>query len=345
MVAHDITQGERRFAIYQYLLKNTNESQVATKAEIKRHLKELYEIEISDPTFYGDISALQGDVYGLEIGFDPKRNKGAGGYFVLNPPFEPKDIRLLIDCIQSANFISQKTADELTAKVKDLSSAKLSSNLERPAFVMGRVRTSENNTMNTADYIHEAISKNKQISFRYFHRVPNSQNPKKYSKSGDRVIVSPFALIWDNGNYYLYAYAAQKQVFRTYRVDRMDKAKVEENYDREGIKEFRKQDVLHKKVKVFDMFRNPKKEYDVSFRCHNMIADAVVDTFGADTMMIPDGDSHFKFSANIEVSPPFFAWVSSFGKRIQIKSPAAVVAEYREFLQKSLEMCKDVGEK
>jgi len=344
MVGHNITQGERRFAIYQYLLKNTNEDQVATKAEIKRYLKELYEIEISDPTFYSDITALKEGAYNLAIDFDPTKNKGAGGYFVLDPPFEPKDIRLLIDCIQSANFISQKTADELTAKVKDLSSAKLSSNLERPAFVMGRVRTSENNTMNNADYIHEAISNNKQISFRYFHRVPNSQNPKKYTKSGDKVIVSPFALIWDNGNYYLYAYDAQKQFFRTYRVDRMDKIGILLT-DREGIKDFRKQDVLHKKVKVFDMFRNPKKEYDVSFRCHNMIADAVVDTFGADTMMIPDGDSHFKFSANIEVSPPFFSWVSTFGKRIQITSPPEVIADYKEFLQKSLDMCKDVGEK
>lgn len=345
MNKHSYTQGERRFIIYQYLLRNTCYDQVASKREITDLLKNKYHIEITDPTFYSDITTLRGDVYGLDIQFDPTKNKGAGGYYVDNPPFEPKDIRLLIDCIQSSNFISQKIAKELTTKVKGLSCANSGVSLDRPAFVMNRVHTMEESSLENADKIHAAIALNKQISFRYFHRVPNKLNPKQFTKDGGKIIASPFALIWDNGNYYLYAFLSDNSVFRTFRVDRMDKITVLFEQDREGSKLYREKDLLHKEVKVFDMYRAPKDEYDVSFRCLNLIADAVVDTFGTDLIMIPDGDKHFKFKANIEVSPPFFAWVSTFGRRIQITSPAEVVQKYKEFLNKSLTMYKDDGEK
>ena len=343
MKAHSITQGERRFAIYQYLLKNTSYDQMVSKREIFEHLKNNYDLEISNPTFHEDIEALRGEVYGLDIQFDPTKNKGAGGYYVDNPPFEPQDIRLLIDCIQSAKFITQNKADELTSKVKGLSNSKQAVALERPAFVMSRVRTMEESSLNNADKIHEAISTNSQIEFRYFHRNPNKANPKKYTKEGEKTTVSPFSLIWDNGNYYLYAFVDKK--FKTFRVDRMDKIIVLYGKDREGIDEYRAKDVLHKTVKVFEMFRNPKEEYNVSFICHNTIADAVIDTFGNDTMMIPTDDSHFKFLANIEVSPPFFSWVSMFGRKIQIESPKEVITKYKDFLNKSLDMCGKKGEK
>ena len=345
MKAHAISQGERRFALYQYLIKNTSYDQVVSKKELKEHLKNNYDVDITDPTFYEDIKALQGEVYGLEIIFDPTKNKGAGGYYVDNPPFEAQDIRLLIDCIQSAKFITQKKADELSSKVKSLSSSRQSSSLERPSFVMNRVRTMEDSSMNLADTIYEAIAANAQVEFRYYHRTPNKQNPKKYTKDGDKTCVSPFALVWENGNYYLYAYLSDSSSFRTFRVDRMDKIRICYERDREGIKEYREKDVVHKAVKVFNMFRNPKKEYDVSFICHNTITDAVIDEFGSDIMLIPKDENHFSFKANIELSPPFFAWVSTFGKKIQITSPSAAISEFKKFLRNSIEMYKDEGEK
>jgi predicted DNA-binding transcriptional regulator YafY len=92
--------------------------------------------------------------------------------------------------------------------------------LNRQAYVAGRVRSQNESVVKDADRIHEAIATDRKIAFRYFHYTPSKDDPKTYSKSGERIIVSPYALMWNDGNYYLYAYAGKK--FRTYRVDRME---------------------------------------------------------------------------------------------------------------------------
>lgn len=79
-------------------------------------------------------------------------------------------------------------------------------------------------------------------------------------------------------------------------------------------------------------------------RFRNELADAVVDQFGKDVMMIPSDADHFIITVPVEISPTFFAWVATFGRRVKILSPEPVVAKMREFLQKSLEMYKNDGE-
>ena len=154
------------------------------------------------------------------------------------------------------------------------------------------------------------------------------------------MIVSPFALYWNSGNYYLYAYDGKK--FRFYRVDRMESISKPLLERREGHDLFREKDLTQRQAKVFDMYATGKA-YNITFRCHNHIASAVIDKFGKDIMMMTDDDEHFTFSQNVEISPPFFAWVTTFGRSIQIVSPAAVVEEMRKFLQKSMDMYKDDG--
>ena len=75
----------------------------------------------------------------------------------------------------------------------------------------------------------------------------------------------------------------------------------------------------------------------------NELADVVIDQFGKDIMMIPCDDSHFIITAPIEISPPFFAWVATFGRRVKILSPEPVVEKMRDFLQRSMDMYKEEG--
>ena len=69
-----------------------------------------------------------------------------------------------------------------------------------------------------------------------------------------------------------------------------------------------------------------------------------MDQFGKEVMMIPNDADHFIITVPVEISPTFFAWVATFGRRVKILSPEPVVAKMREFLQKSLEMYKNDGE-
>ena len=82
----------------------------------------------------------------------------------------------------------------------------------------------------------------------------------------------------------------------------------------------------------------------VRLRVQNRLADAVIDKFGKETIMTPADENHFTVLLPVEISPPFFAWVATFGKGMQILSPAPAVDGMKDFLKKALEMYKDEGE-
>ena len=63
-----------------------------------------------------------------------------------------------------------------------------------------------------------------------------------------------------------------------------------------------------------------------------------MDRLGRDVMLVPDGDSHFLVSADVVVSPQFFAWVLGFGALAQITGPETVVRQMAEHLESVMPM-------
>ena len=324
----------RLLLLRDYLTANATRSHPVRRGEIEDYLKSQgYPVE--KKTVYRDLEVLQSD-FGLALEYDESKK----GYYLLNPPFEPYELRLMVDSVQASRFITQKTAREITAKVKKLAGTATKASLNRTAYVADRIRNQEESVVQDADKLHEAIAADRKTAFRYFHYSPDKNKPKSYSKSGEQVVVSPFALYWNNGNYYLYAFDGKK--FRFYRVDRMERISDPRPEKREGHDLFKTKDLTRQEAKVFDMY-STGKIYNIKFRCQNRIAHSVIDQFGKDILLIPDGPEHFTFTQPVEISPPFFAWVATFGRSIQILGPAPAVEGMKDFLQKSMDMYKNDG--
>ena len=331
------TQGERWFLIYNYLCQNARKGHPVSRSQVLDYLSLQYDISITPRTFYADIAVLSGGAFGLQVVFDKSAFRGAGGYYIENPPFEPHELRMMVDSIQASRFIPQKTADSISHKVRKMAGDADRKTLNRSAVVFNRVKSMNESVVKEADRFYEAIANNKKIAFRYFHRSPNREKPQKYTRNGEMLIVSPYAMMWNDGNYYLYAYDGKR--FRTYRVDRMDRISKPLLEDREGTDEYNKTALTDQKAVVFDMYHGTEQR--VQFRCHNRIADAVIDRFGDGVLLIPCDADHFNFTASVEISPPFFAWVATFGHSIKIVSPAGVIEKMRKFLQDAQDMCKE----
>ena len=236
----------------------------------------------------------------------------------------------MVDSIQASKFVTQTEARKISQKITALADVHTKASLDRQAYVVNRIRNKNESVVKDTDIIHACIRDDKKVAFRYFHYTPRKQ--QQFSKKGDMLVVSPFAMLWNDGNYYLYAYVDEKQGFRHFRVDRMEQISRTES-KREGKTAFHKVDLNARQTKVFNMF-STGKEYTVRLRCINRMADAIIDRFGKDTMLMPDGDNHFIVSVPVEVSEPFYAWVCSFGRRIRIVSPEPVVEEMKEFIGK-----------
>jgi predicted DNA-binding transcriptional regulator YafY len=75
----------------------------------------------------------------------------------------------------------------------------------------------------------------------------------------------------------------------------------------------------------------------VKLRFHRELTNVVIDRFGRDTMLIPDGEDHFVFTIDVAVSPMFLSWVIGFGKKAKILYPQSVI-------DRCMEMCREAME-
>lgn len=324
--------GIRLLLLKRYIEVNAGKNRIVKRRELEDYLME-QGFPVEKKTIYADFAVL-GDVFGLHLEYDQRRK----GWILLNPPFEPYELRYMVDGVQSSKFITKKIAREITEKIKAFAGKDIVESLNRHAYVADRVRSMDDSVVKDADRIHQAIAEDSKIAFRYFHYSPDRNNSKSYSKNGERLTVSPYALLWNNGNYYLYAYDGTK--FRNYRVDRMEGISHPIPQKRDGKELYREKNMVSQKAKVFDMYRG--KEYTVRIRFRNELADVAIDQFGKDVLMMPVDSEHFTITVPVEISPTFFAWIATFGRRVKILEPAPVVQKMREFIQATADMYEDV---
>lgn len=328
-------QGVKLLYIRDYLYKYATKEHPKNASHICDYLT-VKGIEASPKTIYNDIVRLQID-FGVPVEYNAKK----WGYYITQPEFEPHELRLMVDSIQASKFITQAESRTISQKIGRLADVYTKESLTRNAYVADRVRSMNESVVRDSDRIHRAITENKKIGFRYFHYTPSRDNPKQYSKRGDMYIVSPYALLWDNGNYYLYAYISEKDEFRTFRIDRMERITNPLPELRDGEKAFKVANIASQDFKVFQQYHGEKAQ--VRIRFINRLADAVIDQFGRDTILIPTDKDHFTATLPVELSPPFFAWVATFGRGAKILTPQIAIDGMRTFIEKVSDMYKNEG--
>ena len=93
---------------------------------------------------------------------------------------------------------------------------------------------------------------------------------------------------------------------------------------------------LHGALQIVTGMPGDHTPVKVRIRFINRLADAVIDQFGKDTMLIPDGEDHFNFTVKVAVSPMFLSWVIGFGAKARILYPQSVVDRCRELCQEAM---------
>lgn len=326
-------QGVKLLYIRDYLYKHATKEHPKNANDICDYLL-TKEIESSPKTIYNDITRLRYD-FGVPVEY----NASKWGYYITKPEFEPHELRLMVDSIQASKFITQAEARTISQKIVKLADVYTKESLTRNAYVADRVRSMNESVVRDADRLHRAIAENRKIGFRYFHYAPSKESPKQYSKKGDLYIVSPYGLLWDNGNYYLYAYITEKNEFHTFRIDRMERITNPLPEKRDGEAEFKKERITNQAFKVFQQYHGEKA--NVRIRFINRLADAVIDQFGKEIMLIPTDEKHFTATLPVELSPPFYAWVATFGRGAKILTPQTAIDGMRAFIEKVSDMYKN----
>lgn len=320
--------------IMNYLLQNSDEDHLVSMSQLIEHLA-AHGIPSERKSVYDDIEALR--VFGLDI-VQGGSGKNAG-YYIANRSFELPELKLLVDSVQSSKFITHKKTATLIKKIETLASIHEAQLLNRQVFVKNRIKTMNESIYYNIDAIQSGISQNKKIQFKYFEYTV--QKTRHYRKDGAFYVVSPFAMTWDDENYYLVAFDSQAGIIKHYRVDKMTEISSTEE-DRDGLDAYQALDMAVYARKVFGMFSG--EEESVQLRFENHLVGAVLDRLGQDVFIIADGDDHFTVRADVVVSPQFFAWVTSFGAAAQIIGPNDVVEKMRQHINSVAALYSPTGQ-
>lgn len=195
---------------------------------------------------------------------------------------------------------------------------------------MGNRAKAENETVYySVDMIHRAIQENKGISFQYYAYTIGKE--LQYKKGGERYLVSPYYLTWQNENYYLIGVDERLGEIRHYRVDRMKKIEIRES-GRQAQELFRSFDIAEYTNAAFGMFGGTKAA--VLLECHNSLAGVVIDRFGKELPIRKADGEHFTVRMDVALSSQFYGWLAGLGNRAKILSPETAVNEYKIYLKK-----------
>ena len=80
-------------------------------------------------------------------------------------------------------------------------------------------------------------------------------------------------------------------------------------------------------AKHFGMFSG--REGRVRLRCENGLVGVVLDRFGQESILVPDGRNHFTVTVDAVVSPQFFGWLFGLGDRVELLAPDWAAAAFR----------------
>ncbi len=330
-----MSRGTNQKFKFTYLMKimqaKTDDEHSLTMSQIMDEL-EKYDVTAERKSIYADFADMT-EKFGVEV---IKEQIGRETYYHVGArKFELAEVKLLIDAIQSSKFITQTKSRELITKIKSFVSEHQAKQLQRQVFINDRVKTMNESVYYNVDYIHTAINENKKIKFKYYRWDINKKLVPRHN--GDWFIVSPWALTWDDENYYMVAYDELDNQIKHYRVDKMMRISIEEE-KRAGKEEFKNFDMAEYSKSTFGMYQGKKTLVKIVFA--NPMVGVFIDRFGKDITIRKVDDERSEINVNVNVSPQFFGWIFSLGKDVKVAGPSEVVEEMKKEAEAFLENMK-----
>lgn len=298
--------------------EQTDEEHMLTIAEIIEKLS-AYDVSADRKTLYTDFEELRH--FGLDI---ISQQIGRQHYYYLGArEFELPELKLLVDSVQSAKFITAQKSQKLIKKLEGLVSKYEATQLQRQVYITGRVKTMNESIYYNVDKLHATLSADAQIQFQYYQW--NVKKEMELRRGGKLYQVSPWGLMWDDEYYYLVAYDAETDKIKHYRVDKMLRIQITDQ-KRAGKERYQSFNLPNYTKRIFGMFSG--EETKVTLEADNSMAGVLIDRFGKDIMLIPQDGGRFRATVDVAVSDQFLGWIVALGT-VKIVGPEAVVEKMR----------------
>ncbi len=236
---------------------------------------------------------------------------------------------MMVDAVHAAKFITRGKSKILIDKRSGLTSIHRAHELHDRLFVSERVKSTNENIIYTVDIIQEAITKRKQIAFKYIEYTPDKE--KAFKHNGRVYRFSPYDLTWNNDSYYVFGYSENHGKVVKFRADRIYKPEITEEDAHPVPEDYDLPSYIRMTFSMYD-----EQTYTVELCCEKELMKAVIDNFGENIETRRFDSTHFIVKTDVSVSPTFFAWVFTYAGKIKIISPNEVAVKYKKMLNEAM---------
>lgn len=315
--------------IYKFLSDYSDENNPLSTTDLIAML-EKEGIKCERKSIYADIKTLN------EIGFDIISTKSAKrGFFMGTRRFELPEVRLLIDAVSSAGFITPKKTNDLVKKLETLVSKNQAMALTSQVYVDSGLKCDNEEIYYIIDFLHEAIINKKKVKFKYKRRNIDKASKKSYTEKS--FTVSPYALVWKDDHYYLICNNDKYDNLMNLRLDRI---RAIEQTD-ENVRNFSEVSEYETSFNVSDyvskMFNMFSGETDkVTLLCELDLREQIMDRFGSKIPLVAVDVDHFQTTFEAAVSDGLISWIMNYGKRIKVLEPQSLADSVK---QRAQEIC------
>ena len=346
----------KHFFVLRYLQKNSDEDHAYSGQRIAQYLTDLG-IKTERRSVYNDIKEINKIMLMLEEDLDFEEaeaeieqrgdaaryivyDQNKKGFYVNERRYSFDEIRLAAESIYDSKFLTKRKAAKLVKLLCSLVTDRQADEIQHDVFKTDRTNTNYEYTFDNVSDINSAMSRElygekhipEKISFKYIKTSINDIKQQVERRQGERYIVSPYALLLNNGNYYMLGFDDKSQKIKTYRADRMRDIQFLDQ-PRDGAEAFSKINMKTYTQRVFSMFDG--EQTNMVLRFANPLLDTVIERFGTSGVSYSrEDDSHFKVSTQVNVSDQFFGWLCGFGDRVRILHPQIVADQFVEYLDK-----------
>jgi len=303
--------------IMDILQQESDEEHPIRTSEFCRRLQEMH-ISCDTRTLGKDMRFL--NEQGYEILYRMLGHEKA--YYVMDRSFSVPELRILIDAVQAANFITEKKTQELTAKIAALGGGYRAEILKGSIVRFNTRKHSNESVLYTVDTLEQALLQKKKISFLYFALDENHERVYRFDKR--RYTEDPIALIYHEDNYYIMCFNLKWGHVTNYRIDRMADVRMEEeDIDRRTEETMRKLDFAGYTGEAFRMYGGEPKKIKLLFA--DELLPVVYDKFGEDTKVKRVREGQLEAFVKVQLSTTFFGWICQFPGQMLVSWPPSVV--------------------
>ncbi len=299
------------------ILQETDSNHPLTTTQIVQKLN-CFGLTAERKAINRDIHVLQEAGYDIQICPDNKR-----GYYLATRNFETWELKVLVDAIVSAKFLSAADTRSIVSKLMGLDSQANSQLLTRVTPVNTQIKQNDNlQIKETIDALLTAIRQQKKVQFQY--QTTNTELKKELRKGGYFYRINPYALTWKDEHYYLICNLDKYDNLGYYRLDRIVNLSILDEPVKDPVI-LLGENPAHRidEYVAAAIYCHTGEKITLQLLCQYGLEDEICDYFGTNHYHTkrPDG---FECHIRVMNSQGLIYWLMQHGSKVKVLAPETV---------------------